>query len=81
MGSFRLRKGMIVAVTFYDHCEDSDKPIDFIIYGELVEVNRKYLVIQSWTYANPKTARDDNVKFWTIIRSTISKVTVLVPKE
>lgn len=62
---------MEVAVVFYDHVEDSNQPLQFIVYGRLAEIKRKYLVIESWTYADTKITRDDNVKFWTIMRSAI----------
>jgi len=67
----RLRKGMEVAVVFDDHVEDFAQPLLFIVYGRLVEVQRKYLVIESWTYADIKVTRDSNVKFWTVLRSAI----------
>jgi hypothetical protein len=81
MGSIKLRKGWIVAITFSDHCEDHNTPLDFTVYGRVAELKRKYVVIESWTYADDKITRDDNVKFWTIIRSAISKIVQLVPKE
>jgi len=67
----RFRKGMTVEIEFLDHVEDGNEPMAFTAYGRLVEVQRKFLVVESWTYSDTKIIRDSNVKSWVILRSAI----------
>jgi hypothetical protein len=76
----RFRKGIIVEVEFLDHVEDSDSPLTFTVFGRIVDVQRKFLVIESWTYSDPKTPKDSNNKTWVILRSTITDWFILERK-
>lgn len=71
MDLMRYYKGMVVEIEFSDHVEDGSEPMDFVVYGKIVQVEKRFLVIESWAYSDPKLIRDDNVKFWTILRSAI----------
>ena len=42
-----------------------------IVFGQIAEVNRKYICVDSWKYANNGISYDDNVKRFTLLRSTI----------
>jgi hypothetical protein len=75
----RLRKGMVVAVVFDDHAKCADTALRFVAYGRVAVVDKKFIVIDSWHYADPAAARDDNIERYTIVRSTIRGVTRLVP--
>ncbi len=67
----KFRKGLIVEVEFLDHVEDGSEPISFTVYGRVRQVHRKYVVIEGWAYTDHKIPCDSNVKFWTLLRSTI----------
>lgn len=67
----QFRKGMVVKVKFSDHVEDGSEPEEFIVFGQIAEVHRKYICVDSWKYANNVTEYDDNVKRFTLLRSTI----------
>lgn len=77
----RFRKGMIVEVEFLDHVEDGNEPIAFTAYGRLVDVQRKFIIVESWAYFDTKIIRDSNVKFWVILRSAITQWYQLERKE
>jgi hypothetical protein len=62
---------MVVKVKFLDHVEDGSEPEEFIVFGQIAEVNRKYICVDSWKYANNGISYDDNVKRFTLLRSTI----------
>ena len=75
----RFRKGQVVEVEFLDHVEDSSTPLLFTLYGRIVKVDRKYLVVESWSYTDRDgDDGDTNVKTWTIVRSTITQAWRLV---
>lgn len=67
----QFRRGMVVRVKFLDHVEDGSEPEEFIVFGQIAEVNRKYICVDSWKYANNGISYDDNVKRFTLLRSTI----------
>lgn len=67
----QFRKGMVVKVKFLDHVEDGSEPEEFVVFGQIAEVNRKYICVDSWKYANNGISYDDNVKRFTLLRSTI----------
>ena len=70
-----MRKGDIVEVRFFDHVEDGE-PIEFVVYGRVGKLTRKFVTIQCWAY--PDTLDDDhNVKAFSIVRSCITGVRVL----
>lgn len=70
----RLRKGQVVAVEFEDHVEDGSQPELFVVYGEVSEVSRKFVCIDSWAYKDQKLDYDINEKRFTIVRSAISRI-------
>jgi len=72
---------MIVEVEFLDHVEDGNEPIAFTAYGRLVDVQRKFIIVESWAYFDTKIIRDSNVKFWVILRSAITQWYQLERKE
>jgi hypothetical protein len=74
----RLRRGMIVAVDFLDHCEGGSKPIACRVYGKLTGIERKHLVVTAWeTLADDAATRRLNDASYVIVRSAISRVAIL----
>ena len=70
----KLRKGMVVAVTFNDHAMNTDKPPEFVAYGMISTVTPSTLIVDAWHYSDKEAARDDNVESFTIMRSAIKRV-------
>lgn len=76
----RLRKGQLVAVEFIDHVQHSNEPLTFVVYGRLLQVDRRSLVVGCWCYAEPRKKFDHNVDRYTIVRSAITKITHLTDR-
>ncbi len=74
-----FRRGWVVAITFDDHAEDSDEPVSCILYGRVTKVHRRYVVVESWANPDPDAA-DDDIKQFTILKSTITHWDRLVPQ-
>lgn len=70
----KLRKGMVVAVTFNDHAMNTETPPEFVAYGMISTVTPDTLIIDAWHYADKETPRDDNVESFTIMRSAIKRI-------
>lgn len=77
----RIRKNQIVQVEFYDHVEDDSEPWLQTVWGRVVEVKPKHIVIHSWCCGSCTTPLDPNCKPFTIVRSTIRNLSVLEPKK
>jgi hypothetical protein len=77
-----MKKNTIVAVTFLDHVESGKeaKPERFTVYGRLVSVSARALVVASWAYASQRRVCDDNSTTYTILRSCIERVETLEAK-
>lgn len=74
----------IVAVTFLDHVESSCgvPAARFIVFGRVVFINARELRVRCWDYAKPKKKPDTyNTQTYTILRSTIEKAEILMPKS
>ena len=54
--------GDIVKITFLDHAENSDKPMDFIAIGEVTRITKDAYVLHFWKYANDIDRAVDNNK-------------------
>ena len=70
----KLRKGMVVAVTFRDHAMNTETPPEFTAYGMISNVTPDTLILDAWHYADKETPRDDNVESFTIMRSAIKRI-------
>lgn len=74
----RLRKGMVVAVEFDDHAQDSNAPIRCRVYGRIAAVARKHIVLIGWeTIGQNQRTKDANDTRYSIIRSAIVHVSHL----
>lgn len=76
-----VRRNQIVAIEFSDHVQDGSKPIRFVVYGRVACVTRTAIVVDSWEYRDTKKPYDRNESRFTIVRSTIHKITRLVPTK
>lgn len=81
----RLRRGMIVAVEFDDHCEHvgrkSDGVIRIVACGAIVSSNRREIVLSWWTLPDEtQTIRDANEGRITIVRKAIRRMRILPEK-
>ena len=69
----------IVAITFLDHVESSKgaKAEKFTVFGRLINITPKSLIVASWAYANKRRKCDHNTTTYTILRSCIEKAEIL----
>lgn len=73
-----IQKNDVVAVDFLDHVEDGDVPLEFTVYGKVLETNDNFLRIASWCYTeDTKDKNTENEKTWVIVRSAITGITKL----
>ena len=70
----KLRKGMVVAVTFRDHAMNTETPPEFVAYGMISTVTPDTLIVDAWHYADKDVPRDGNVESFTIMRSAIKRI-------
>ena len=77
------RKGDVVEIHFLDHVEDSHEPLLFYLYGRLIKVDKKYVVVESWAFPKVGGAEEgsENVKTFTIVCSTIEQLIKLIPAK
>lgn len=76
MRQVRPIKGNIVAITFLDHVEDGDSPMECSVYGRLHKTTRIAYIVDSWTCADPKV-HEDNKKRFVILKKVVSEIKVL----
>ena len=69
--------GQEVALTFLDHAEDANVPLEFILYGRVAISEDTHICIDSWAYADPDVEYDPNVKRFVIVRSAVTSMRVL----
>lgn len=74
-----INKGDVVKVVFLDHVESGKaaKPERFFVYGRVVSIDSRALVIGCWVYPSTRRKTDHNNLTFTILRSCISSVTHL----
>ena len=68
-----MKKNDIVAVTFLDHVESGPGvgPLKFTVYGRVISVDARAVVVCSWAYADTRRRNDHNTTAFTILRSCI----------
>ena len=70
--------GDVVRVVFLDHVEDSDKPLEFEVFGRILKQTATSTTIGSWLYTKEDNAAgDENVKTWCIVNSAIQTINQL----
>ena len=70
----KLRKGMVVAVTFRDHAMNTETLPEFVAYGMISTVTPDTLIVDAWHYADKDVPHDGNVESFTIMRSAIKRI-------
>jgi hypothetical protein len=78
-----MKTNDVVAVTFLDHVESPkvSKAEKFTVFGRVIQVTSRSVIVGAWTYANKRRKCDHNTNTYTILRSCIEKVDILVPQE
>jgi hypothetical protein len=78
-----MKTNDIVAVTFLDHVESPkvSKAEKFTVFGRVIQVTSRSVVVGAWCYANKRRKCDHNTNTYTILRSCIENIDILVPKE
>ena len=65
--------GSVLEVRFMDHVEDGHKLLPCTVWGRLIKVTSKALVVRSWEADGRHNSKD-----WAIARSTVRSLHVLV---
>ena len=74
------KRADVVAITFLDHCEDSDRPIRCTVSGRVLYKRPTYWVVESWiAHMGSGKDRDCNNKRFTILSAIVEKVVKLEP--
>ena len=76
-----MKANDIVAVTFLDHVESPkvSKAEKFTVFGRVIQVTSRSVIVGAWCYANKRRKCDPNTTTYTILRSCIEQVDILVP--
>ena len=71
-----MKRGDLVAVTFLDHVESPKgaRAERFTVYGRIIAIDTRAVVIGSWVYSARSRRCDDNTTTYTILRSCIERV-------
>lgn len=75
----RLRRNQLVAVRFLDHVQGGGTPLEFVVYGRLLHVDKQSLTVGVWVYADGR-ATDGNEQTYTIVRSCVKQVVQLTER-
>lgn len=68
----RVKIGDIVAISFADHCEDSDgPPLYFSVYGRVSAQAGTWIRVDSWEPMDPEDDDRTNTKSFTILKKVI----------
>lgn len=72
----RIKIGDYLSLEFYDHAslsgDETTKPMKFEAVGRLVHVDAVQYIIATWHF--PEQKPDANCEYFSIIRSTITKI-------
>ena len=77
-----VKPGDIIRVIFDDHVQNGDALMRFAVYGRLRSQRGNKIIVEGWTFANPKHAelQSHNVTKWAIAKACIVSVTKLKPE-
>ena len=73
--------GDFVGVRFLDHAQNSEKPMEFILYGLLTQDEAEYVTVECWRHADERSIRDSNCEWYVILKSAILGVEVFVRRD
>ena len=78
-----MKAGDVVAIQFLDHVESGHgaKAERFVVYGRVVKVDARAIIVASWAYSAVRRRCDHNTTTYTILRSCVEKVTRLEPEH
>ena len=73
--SRRVKAQTVVAIEFQDHVQGHHEPIHCVVFGRVHSCTPKHICVKSWDYLKPVAELDGNIETFTIIQSTITKLT------
>lgn len=79
MAKARPKKGSIVEVSFYDHCEGGHDAILCTVWGKVVNITKRAYTIQTWKTAGDDS--DENKSQFNIVKGTITDLKTLSPRN
>ena len=72
------KKGGFARITFMDHVQDDDAPIEFEVIGRVLDSTEKHVTMGCWLFADPGQNRDtENTTRFCIVRDAITSITKL----
>ena len=78
----KLRRGMIMSITFSDHVEGGGSCFKFTVVGKLASITRTTLAVDAWYYTSTKMRYEStNCTRFAIVRSTIHRIVRLKEDE
>ena len=70
--------GDVVEILFLDHVEDEHEPFPFFVYGRIAKITARAITVEAWANVDrPSPPGDPNAKSFTIIKSTIERISKL----
>lgn len=69
--------GDLVSCHFLDHVEGDSEPLACVVFGKIVSKSRLSFEILCWGYADGQRRGDSNETRFCIVRSTITKLSIL----
>lgn len=73
--SHKVKANTLVSIVFDDHVQGADEPMRCVVFGRVHSCNPKAITVKSWDYYVPTPALDHNIETFTILQSTIAKLT------
>ena len=77
-------EGDWIRIRFDDHVEGGDDVMEFWVCGRVAKKTRKALVLDSWSFVNNPSDREDqrhNITTHVILRSTVRELHILPSVE
>jgi len=73
--------GDIVELVFWDHAESSKDALLFEVYGRLIAITRKALIIRAWGYVKEVDragdGNPDNENTYAIVKRAVDSIRIL----
>jgi len=71
-----MKKGAEVRLKFFDHAHGTKRLVPCTVYGQVLKVTKKKVVVESWVCEGDAACQDANNERFVIVRAAIKKVKV-----
>lgn len=72
--------GTLVEIRFWDHHENSEDPVEYLVYGRVHKTSKIAITVHTWALPKVGPVPEDmagNVHTFSIVRSAITKINIL----